>query len=349
MTPPATRREGLLLVNLGTPDAPETGPVRRYLREFLGDPRVLDIPWLWRKIVLELFILPFRPKQSAHAYRKVWTERGSPLLFHSQDLAAKVAAALGPGVQVELAMRYGRPSIRAALERFRAAGVERITVFPLFPQYATSSTGSAVEKVFAEAGRLWNMPALRVVPAFYAHPAFIEAFAAVARPLLDDLKPDRVLLSFHGLPERHMRKSDASGGAHCLRSAGCCDAPVAANAFCYRHQCYETTRALTARLGLDPAQVETAFQSRLGRDPWIKPYTDVRVVELARAGVKRLAVFSPAFVADCLETLEEIGMRAREDFVAAGGEELRLVPSLNATEPWVAGVVRIARESGGLV
>ena len=337
-----SRATGLLLVNLGTPDAPETGPVRRYLREFLSDPRVLDVPWLWRKLVLELAILPRRPAQSAEAYRKIWTERGSPLLSHSLDLAARVQERLGPGVKVELAMRYQRPSIASALERLRAAAVDEIAVLPLFPQYSSSATGSALEKVFREAGRLWNVPALRVAPPFYDHPAFIEAWAAVARPALDAFKPDRVLMSFHGLPERQIVKSDASGGAHCLRSTTCCDTPTAANRSCYRHHSVMTMRAVAARLGLDPAGVDLGFQSRLGRTPWIRPYTDEVVRDLARRGVRRLAVLCPAFVADCLETLEEIGMRARDDFLAHGGEDLCLVPSLNSSDAWVSAVCEIS-------
>jgi ferrochelatase len=339
------RRTGLLLVNLGTPDAADTRSVRRYLREFLSDPRVIDIAWLWRKLLVEVLILPFRPAQSAEAYRKIWTERGSPLLFHSRDLAGKVAAAAGPDVVVELAMRYQRPSIGSALERLRRAGVDEITVFPLFPQYASSSTGSALERVFLEAGRLWNVPSIRVVPPFYGHAAFIDAFAAVARPHLDAFRPDHVLFSFHGLPERQIVKSDESGGAHCLRSADCCERPTDANRMCYRHQCFVTMGALAARLGLEAGRFEIGFQSRLGRSPWIRPYTDLLVRDLAAKGVKRLAVLCPAFVADCLETLEEIGMRAREDFRAHGGEDLLLVPSLNSHDAWVRGVVELSRRT----
>ncbi|HVY60218.1 MAG TPA: ferrochelatase [Planctomycetota bacterium] len=336
------RRTGLLLVNLGTPDAPDPRSVRRYLREFLSDPRVIDIPWLWRKLLVEVLILPFRPRQSAEAYRKVWTERGSPLMFHSRDLADKVAAAVGPDVVVELAMRYQRPSIAGALERLRRAGVSEVTIFPLFPQYASSSTGSAVEKILFEAGRRWNVPSFRVIPPFYQEPAFIDAFAAVARPVLDEFRPDHVLFSYHGLPERQIVKSDESGGEHCLRSATCCETPTDANRTCYRHQCFMTTAALAPRLGLAAGRYEVGFQSRLGRSPWIRPYTDLIVRELAGKGVKRLAVLCPAFVADCLETLEEIGMRAREDFIEHGGEDLRLVPSLNAHEAWVHAVVELS-------
>lgn len=333
-------RAGLLLVNLGTPSAPETGPVRRYLRQFLSDPRVIDINPLGRWLLLNLFILPFRPKTSAAAYRKVWTERGSPLLVHSLDLLEKVRARL-PGVPVELGMRYQEPSLALALERLLRAGCDRLTVFPLYPQYASSATGSTLEEVWRLAGRLWNTPALSVVPPFYDHPAFLDAFAKVARPVLDEVAPDLVLMSFHGLPERQVKKSDAAGN-HCLAAAGCCDAIGDANRMCYRAHCYATARGLAERLGV-AGKYEVAFQSRLGRTPWIRPFTDVRVRELAAAGTKRIAVLCPSFVADCLETLEEVGLRLREDFLAHGGEELRLVPSLNATEAWVDAVVELAR------
>ena len=338
------KRWGLLLVNLGTTDAPEAPQVRRYLREFLSDPRVFDIaPWK-RAIIVNLFILPFRPKQSAHAYRKIWSSRGSPLLYHGLDLVEKLRDVFGGDVQVELAMRYQRPSVASALERLRAVGIDRLVVFPLFPQYSSAAWGSAAEKVFVEAARLWNVPAIQLVPPFYDHPAFLAAFADLARPVIADLRPDRVLMSFHGLPERHCVKSDETG-AHCLRAPACCDAIVDANRNCYRAQCFATARGIAARLGLAPSRWEITFQSRLGSDPWIRPFTDVRVRELPKEGVRRVAILSPAFVADCLETLEEIGIRARDDFMAHGGDELRLVPSLNSEEGWVQAIVQILRET----
>lgn len=336
-------RTGVLLVNLGTPDAPEAREVRRYLREFLSDPRVLDISPVGRWLLLNLIILPTRPARSAAAYRKIWRADGSPLLVHSRELTDRVRAAL-PELPVELAMRYGNPSIAAGLAALRERGCDRLVVLPLYPQYAASSTGSTAEAVYSAAAALWNTPYVTLVPPFYDDPGFIAAFAAVGAPVLADFKPDHVLYSFHGLPERHMHKSDLSG-AHCLRSAGCCDAIVPANRHCYRAQCHVTARALTERLGLDPAATTISFQSRLGRTPWIQPYTDVVLPELVRRGIKRVAVFCPAFVADCLETLEEIGIRAEEDFKKAGGEALRLVPSLNAHPAWVDAVVGMIREA----
>jgi len=336
--------QGLLLVNLGTPNAPESGAVRRYLREFLSDPRVLDIPAPARWALLELVILPTRPARSAEAYRKVWMPEGSPLLVHGRALAARLAEALGPSWAVELGMRYGEPSLPGALGRLAAAGVDRITVLPLYPQYASSSTGSSLEVIYRLSGRLWNSPALRVVAPFFGHPAFIDAWEQVARPALAAARADHVVFSFHGLPERQVQKSDPSG-SHCLHSPTCCDVPVAENRFCYRHQCFTTARSLAARLGLPAERTTVSFQSRLGRTPWLKPYTDLLLPELVKKGVRRLAVLCPAFVADCLETLEEIGIRAEADFRRAGGEALTLVPSLNAHPAWVRAVTRLVAEA----
>jgi protoporphyrin/coproporphyrin ferrochelatase len=333
---------GLLLINLGTPDEPTTPAVRRYLREFLGDPRVLDINGVGRALLLHLVILPRRPAKSAAAYRTIWDPtRGSPLLYHSQDLAAGVANALGDSWRVELAMRYGKPSIVDGLAALDAAKVDRIVVLPLFPQYATSSTGTAVARVMELAQSQWTMPAFDFVPAFFDDPGFLGAFEAVAKPVLASATPDHVLFSFHGLPVRQITKTDPAG-AHCFQSEHCCDS-FGPNPNCYRAQSYATARSLAARLGLAADRYTVCFQSRLGRTPWIQPYTDVVLDELAKRGIKRLAVMCPAFVADCLETIEEIGIRAREQWKAAGGEELTLIPSLNATTPWIEAVAAIAR------
>jgi ferrochelatase len=333
---------GLLLCNLGTPDDPSPGSVRRYLREFLADPRVLDMNPVGRWALLNLVILPFRPRKSAAAYQKIWTERGSPLLTNTQDLAAAVGARLGDGWAVELGMRYQRPSIATALEKLHAAGADRIVVFPLYPQYSASSTGSSVQEIFRVASRPWVTPNLSFVEPFYDDPGFIEAFALRGAPIIEAERPDHVLFSFHGLPERHMRKADRSG-RHCLASSSCCDRMVDANRDCYRAQCFATARALAARLALPEGLSSVTFQSRLGRTPWIQPYTDVALLRLASQGKKRLVVFCPAFVADCLETLEEIGIRGKHDFVAAGGEDLTLVPSLNDSPAWVDAVIGLVR------
>jgi ferrochelatase len=334
------QRIGVLLINLGTPDSPQVGDVRRYLREFLSDPRVVDIHPLGRWLLLNLIILPFRPARSAHAYQKIWTERGSPLLFYSQDLTREVQQKLGDRFVVRLAMRYQKPSIESAFEELLAADVERIILLPLFPQYSSAATGSALDKTFEIASGKWNVPVLQTVGPFYEDPGFIRAFAEVSRPVLDELKPDYVLFSYHGLPERQMRKSDPTG-KHCLVESTCCDELGPANRYCYRAQCFATTRALVRELGLEEGRYSVSFQSRLGRSPWIHPYTDQVLPELREKGVSKLAIFSPAFVADCLETLEELAIGIKARWKEMGGEEMMLVPSLNASPAWVDAVVRM--------
>jgi ferrochelatase len=308
--------------------------VRGFLREFLSDPRVLDIAALPRWLLVNVVIAPLRAPRSAAAYRKIWSERGSPLLQHGQALRAALAAELGPGFEVALGMRYGEPSLASALEALTRHDLARIVLVPLFPQYASSSSGSALERVHALVGERWNVPALVTLPEFFDAPGFVAALAGIAAPRLAAFRPDHVLFSYHGLPERQVHKSDPTG-RHCLASPGCCDAIGAANRRCYRAQCFATSRALATALGLAAGACSTSFQSRLGRTPWIRPYTDVVLPELARAGVKRLAVLCPSFVADCLETLEEIGLRGAEQWRALGGEALELVPCVNAQPAFV--------------
>ncbi len=338
----ANERTGLLLVNLGTPASPAPEDVRPYLREFLMDPRVIDVPGWRRWLIVNLLILPFRPKESGKAYEKVWTDRGSPLLFYSEDLRDKVARRVGEGVTVDLAMRYGTPSIPEALDRFRDAGIDRIAVFPLYPQYSSAANGSTQEYVMRMAGERWNVPQLQFIPPFYDHPAFLDPCAEVARPAFDVDQVERVYFSFHGLPERQVRKSDDSG-RHCFEG-DCCAAVTEVNRNCYRAQCYATARGLADRLGIPDEKRVVCFQSRLGRTPWIRPYTDVVLAEDAAAGVRRAAILSPAFVADCLETIEELGIRALETWQEHGGEELIRVPCVNAADSWADGVVQIAAE-----
>jgi ferrochelatase len=335
-------RTGVVLVNLGTPDSPRVGDVRRYLREFLSDPLVIDLPAPARKLLVEGVILPRRPRTSAAAYAKIWTPQGSPLLVHGRALRDALAAELGPGYVVELAMRYGTPSIRGALARLAAADVARMLVLPLFPQFARATTGSVAAKLEQELALSPELPPHDLLPPFFADPGFVEAWTRVARPELEAFAPDFVLMSYHGLPERQVRASDASG-AHCLARSDCCDALGAENRHCYRAHCFATSRALAAALGLAPDRTATSFQSRLGPTAWIRPYTDKLLPELVAAGHRRLAVLCPAFVADCLETLEEIGIRARERWHELGGDELHLVPSLNAHPAWVGAVAHWVR------
>ncbi|HBB40341.1 MAG: ferrochelatase [Nitrospirae bacterium CG18_big_fil_WC_8_21_14_2_50_70_55] len=340
-TPPLT---GLLLANLGSPAAPTPAAVRRFLRAFLGDRRVLDMHPLGRAALLNLVILPWRPRRVAELYRKVWLPEGSPLLVHGRALAQGVAALLGPATPVALGMRYGAPSLESALLTLYDQGVRRIRLLPLYPQFAASTTGAILEEVYRIAGGLWDPPHIEAILPYFDHPAFVAAWVAVARPVLDEARPDFVLFSYHGLPERQIRRSDPTG--RCL-TAGCCDGDDGGGRLCYRAQCLATTRALRGALGLGEGETTTAFQSRFGRIPWIGPATDREIVRLATAGVRRLAVLSPAFTADCLETVEEINLRGRAAFLAAGGESFTLVPSLNGDPAWVAAVVQIAREGRG--
>ncbi len=344
MSEPVQEKVGVVLVNTGTPASPAVADVRRYLGQFLNDPRVIDIPAWHRWLLLNFIILRFRPAKSAHAYRKIWTERGSPLLFHGLDLAQGVQAALGDQAMVRLAFQFGEPSIPQAFQAFAEAGITRVCVVPLFPQYASASTGSAVQAAIEAAAERWVVPSLHVVPPFWAEPEFLGGMSTHLQDAIAQQEPDHVVLSFHGVPEHHCTRTDLTG-AHCLKKPNCCDTLEAANNSCYRAQCIATARGIMERLQLDPANTTVAFQSRLGRVPWIKPYTDLVLTELAAQGTRNIVVAEPSFVADCLETLEEIGMRGREDFKAAGGSELTLVRSLNADGDWANGLASIVRRS----
>ncbi|MDX1692083.1 MAG: ferrochelatase, partial [Acidimicrobiia bacterium] len=284
---------GVLLLQLGTPDSTSVSDVRTYLREFLSDPRVLDIPAPARALLLNAVILPFRPRRSAEAYEKIWTDEGSPLVLHTEALAAGVQELLGDRFRVAYGMRYQNPPIEAAVTELTTAGCDRIVVLPLFPQYASAAGGSAVEKALEVLGGRWNVPDVTTIGAFYDDPGFLSAAAAIARPLVEDFGPDHVLFSYHGLPEKQVKKSDVSG-SWCLASDTCCDRIVEANRFCYRAQCYATTRGLAAELGLEDGTYETAFQSRLAGQKWIEPYTDKRFDRLHAEGVRRLAVLTPS-------------------------------------------------------
>lgn len=321
----------VLLANLGSPASTEVADVRRYLNQFLMDPYVVDLPWPARRLLVGLILL-LRPKQSAAAYASIWWEEGSPLVVISRRVQQALQAKLD--MPVELAMRYGEPSIEKGLLALASReGVKEVLFMPQYPQFAASTVTTSIreaERVVAE--HKLNIK-LTVVPAFHDKPGYIDALVASAAPHLEQ-GFDHLLFSYHGLPERHLRKADPTG-SHCLNYPDCCDRPSPAHATCYRAQCVSVTRAFTARMGLRDDQWSLAFQSRLGKDKWIEPYTEARVEELAEQGVKRLLVMCPAFVADCIETLEEIGDRAREQFIEAGGEELVLVPCLNDHPQWI--------------
>jgi ferrochelatase len=307
--------------------------VRRYLREFLSDPAVIDLPAPARWLLVNGVIAPFRAPRTAHAYQSIWTPAGSPLRVHSAALAAALTKVLGDDFRVEVGMRYGTPSLAEALERLAAAGAARIVVATQSPHHAESSRGTALAAVTRWAAARSDAPKLVVLPPFFAAPGFVAAVAAAARPLLDERQPEHVLMSYHSLPERHLRKADPSR-EHCVVRAECCRAPGAED-FCYRAQCLATSRAVAAALGVAPERVSTSFQSRLGRARGIGPSTDDLLISLAGRGVRRLVVLSPSFVADCLETLEELGIRGRARWLELHGESFTLVPCVNASAPYV--------------
>jgi ferrochelatase len=333
------QRRAVLLVNVGTPDAPTVPAVRRYLAEFLNDPRVVDLPPLGRWLLLNLIILPFRPRRSAHAYQAIWTKDGSPLLLHSEAQRAGLEARL-PEAKVLLAMRYGNPSLDAALEQVR--GVEHLTVVPLYPQYAQATSGTTVEAVLSKLGRQVHPPSLTFTRPFHDDEGYLETWAEQVRATVSQERIDHVLFSYHGLPIRQLKAfcADACDG-HQGRQ-GACGALGEGNRHCYRAQCMATSRAIAAKAGLSSSS--TSFQSRLKGTTWMSPFTDEVVVSLAKQH-QRIAVACPAFVADCLETLEEIGQRADESFRAAGGEKLVLVPSLNASPRFLDSLAALVRGS----
>ena len=334
------KKKGVLLVNLGSPDSAKVSDVRRYLGQFLMDGRVIDSPFLIRWFIVNCLILPTRPKASAEAYEKVWLPEGSPLVVTSEAQRKELERRLGE-VPVELAMRYQNPSIESAVGKLKERGVEELVVIPLFPHYAMSSYESAAERVKEVLAKDAPKIEATYVPVFYDDPDFIDSLVESASSYLAE-GYDHLLFSFHGLPERHLRKSDPTG-AHCLSCEDCCAGENPAHATCYRAQCYKTVEAFVKQAGIPEEKYSVAFQSRLGRDPWIKPYTDKVVVELPKKGVKKVLVMCPAFVADCLETIEEIGMRAKEDFIEAGGEELILIPCVNEHPRWNAALETMAR------
>ncbi len=321
-------RKGIMLVNLGTPNSPAVRDVRKYLAEFLMDKRVIDIHPLWRFLLVRGIIVPFRGPKSARLYQKIWNDRtGSPLLYFSNLQQQLLKLKLGDGYVVELGMRYQYPSIELALNKLKAAGADSITVIPLFPQYASATTGSVIAEVMRVMSRWPNILPLSIKGAFYDHPLFINAFAEKARRYSRN-SYDHVMFSFHGLPEKQLRSCDPSG-THCLKRKNCCAALSEKNGYCYAAQCHETARLIAAEIQLNTSGYSVCFQSRLGKQEWLKPYTADTIRQLAVSGTKRLLVICPAFVSDCLETLHEIGVEYREEFIAAGGEHLQLVESLN--------------------
>lgn len=326
-------KKAVLCLNIGTPESTSVSSVRAYLKEFLSDPRVVDISWLGRQILLRCFILPFRPQKSAKAYRSIWRQGGSPLLLESQKFCRKLQNLLGETYDVRVAMRYGTPSLKEALHQVKE--FEEVILFPMFPQYASSSTGSCLEYAYKFFSQQDKIPALKTIKPFYQEDFFVDAFVAEIKKQKTLKDWDHLLMSYHGLPQRQVQKSESSHKLICSGEKPC--AVSAKENFCYRNHCYITSRNLAQKLGLSSEDYTVSFQSRLGRTPWIKPYTDEILPRLVEKGVKNLGVVCPSFVADCLETLEEIGIRAKEDWLKLGGESLSLVPCLNDSDVWVEG------------
>jgi ferrochelatase len=322
--------KAVLLVNLGSPDSTSVPDVRRYLNEFLMDERVIDLPWLTRRFVVGMILIK-RPAESAHAYDKVWTKEGSPLIAISRHVQTALQKRVN--VPVELAMRYQNPSIESAIKGLKAKGADDVFLIPLFPHYAMSSYETAVVRVRELAAKLAPGMKITVQPPYYDSPDYINALVASAEPFLKQ-EYDHLLFSYHGIPERHIKKSDTTG-CHCLTRPDCCEVPSPAQATCYRAQCFKTTAAFVAKAGVPAGKYSVSFQSRLGKDPWLKPYTDYEFLRLAQEGKKRMLVICPAFVSDCLETIEEIGMRGCTDFLNASGKEFTRIPCMNEHPQWI--------------
>ncbi len=340
-----TGKKGVLLVNLGTPDAPTRSAVYRYLKQFLLDRRVIDYPWLPRQLIVRGIIAPFRSGSSAKLYQRLWTPEGSPLKVYGERVVAGLQDRLGEDYVVALGMRYQNPSIESAIQHLLRQQVSEIIVFPMFPQYASATTGSVHDEVMRILRAEEVIPDIKMINSYYDYEPMIDIFVDNARQFdLDSY--DHIIFSYHGLPERQLRKGDATG-THCTRVEGCCQQLTTVNQFCYSAQCHATTRAIAARLNLSTEQYTTSFQSRLGPEQWAKPYTIDTIKDQAEKGSRRLLVFSPAFVADCLETIIEIGYEYQEEFEELGGEKVDLVPSLNDDPRWMDAIQSIVLSYAG--
>ncbi|WP_257285059.1 ferrochelatase [Endozoicomonas sp. SESOKO1] len=323
---------GVLLVNLGSPDSTSVEDVRDYLNEFLMDKYVIDLPWVIRRLILSLFILPSRPARSAEAYRAIWTEQGSPLIVNSEKFTEKLREQTT--IPVELAMRYGKPDMAKALGNLaKQPGIEEILLFPLYPHYAMSSVKTVIERAKSLMQEMNITIPLRVHPVFYDHDGYIEALVESAKPWLEK-DFDHLVFSYHGVPERHVMKDDPTGN-HCLKDKSCCQKTSIAHKTCYRHQVYQTTEAFVEKAGIPIDKYSVGFQSRLGKAKWLEPNTLDVLKQLADQGARKVLVICPSFVSDCLETLEEIGIGAKDEFIKAGGESLELIPCLNDHPAWI--------------
>ena len=325
-------KKGVILLNLGSPDSTSITDVRKYLKEFLMDSRVLDIPFILRWLIVHCFILPKRPEQSAEAYQSIWTDKGSPLIVTSIDQKNKLQNNIN--IPVGLGMRYGNPSTEDAIRELVKKGVDDLFVIPLYPHYAMSSYETAVVHLNSIIKKKKYKIKTTIMPPFYNDESYISALSSSALPYLNEDDYDKLVFSFHGIPERHILKSDKSK-SHCLKCEDCCQIENPSQKTCYRYHCYETVNAVVKKLGLPKEKVVVSFQSRLGRDPWLKPYTDATLEKLGEEGVKNIKVICPAFTTDCLETLEEIAMGGEEIFKEAGGSSFQHIPCLNDSDIFI--------------
>lgn len=336
------KRSGLLVVNLGTPDAPTRGAVYRYLQEFLTDRRVITGSWVKRQLLVRGIIAPFRSGPSSKIYQEVWTEEGSPLKVYGNNLVHKLSQRFPENVSVELAMRYQKPSIEEGIKKLLARNVDRIIIFPLFPQYASATTGSIYEEVMNVLKKEWTIPELHFIQSYPVYEDMIDLYVDNARANFDIADYDHILISFHGLPVSQIYDADSYN--YCKANGVCCQELNQKNKFCYSAQSYATARAIARKLDLNENDYTVCFQSRLGRAEWLKPYTSDVLEERYEKGDRKLLTFCPAFVADCLETTVEIGVEYYEEFVEKGGEKLDLVPSLNDRDEWADTIVNIIKE-----
>ena len=338
----------ILLIQLGTPSSPTTASVKKYLKQFLSDPRVLNIPAIFRFFLLRCVILPLRSPKSAKAYQKIWTKKGSPLFHYTQSLAKKLQVQFNSKAKVHYAMRYGNPSIPSLIEKIIQQKAHKIILVPLYPQYASCTTGSALEEVYKALKNKWNQPAIQVIPPFYNHPNFIDALTHSIKSYTQKKNWDKIIYSFHGLPKRHILKSVSPEHQCFTPNNKCCNTITEKNQYCYQAQAIQTAKQVSKSLNLKPSQYQVTFQSRVGLNEWISPYTIERLTELAKEDIQNILIVAPAFVCDCLETLEELEIENKKNFIHHGGKSLTVIPCLNNQAHWITALYKIIKDQTDL-
>jgi protoporphyrin/coproporphyrin ferrochelatase len=328
-----TKKTAVILINVGTPDEPKVNAVRRYLFEFLNDRRVIDLPLVFQKILVNLIIVPFRSPKSTKLYQRLWTEKGSPLLYYSEQVQSELQQKLSSKADVFMAMRYGNPSIGKALAAIQKGNYDQLIILPMFPQYASSTNGTAIQAVMDQIKKWNTIPEIHAINQFYDHPAFLDAFAERIKSYQPE-DYDHIIFTYHGLPNRHLEKNHPDES---IKTCNCETSLPEFGQYCYKATCYQTTRELVQRLGLKSGQYSVSFQSRLSNN-WMTPFTDKNLISRAKQGNKKVLVAAPAFVADCLETTVEIGWEYKELFMENGGEKLQMVESLNDSPRWISGL-----------